>query len=379
MSELLLKVDGISKSYFLKNGEEKLALNNISFELSKGECLGIIGANGSGKSTLLKILSNIIKPDKGQITLYGSTRSILDLGFDVIPELTGIENIMLNATIEGCNKNDTQHYIEQVIDFAEIGEYINEPVKNYSSGMFLRLAFSIKTCLPCDMLLLDEVIDVGDINFQYKVKNQINNLKHKGGSLILVSHSLKQVEQYCERVLLLDKGVVTDFGIAKNIIDKYYRTKMFNNNTCLGNNEYIEVISIGVANHENILTNGSVVEIELLFNKKIIFGIDINLQISNSSGVILGDSNLFRQHADRLDNITGNCFIKITIPSFIFNSGIFYGSIFFGNADMVYLKCEHAFYFVIEPDNWEKDMFWNDGRNSFPLRPKLDWQINTIN
>lgn len=383
-NNVLLEVENITKVFTLSNGSKFQSLNGVSFTLNKGESIGIIGANGSGKSTLLKIISGIIKPTTGVVKLYGSVASILDLGFGMIPELTGRENIYLSAKLDGLTNTYIENKIEDIIDFAEIGQYIDEPVKNYSNGMFLRLAFAIKTVIVPDILILDEVVAVGDARFQSKAKEQIQNIKNNGCSLVLVSHNLQQIELNCSHALVLEHGSVKGYEKAKKIIDKYYQAQ-FDAEAIISHDEtdklcssYLDLYSASITNQNQQITNSSPITIEIEFNKKIPDGIDINLQLSDTNGVFLADSNLFRESADRLTSVIGRCIVKITIPPFLLNSGTFYGHLFFGEEQTIYLKKMHAFHFTVKPDRWEKDKFWNDGWNSFPTRPKLEWKVESI-
>ena len=174
MNEIILKVENLSKKFIKKDGTEFWALKDINFELRKGDSLGIIGPNGSGKSTLLKLLSGILKPTTGKIILYGTSASVLDIGTGFHPELTGIENIFLKGELIGKSKKEVNKVIQKIIDFSELADFINEPIKNYSSGMFVRLAFSTLLFFDFDVYFFDEVLSVGDKSFRDKIKEQRN-------------------------------------------------------------------------------------------------------------------------------------------------------------------------------------------------------------
>jgi len=239
-TEVMLEVKNVSKSFRLReNKADSLkasiaqifsskkdviqdfdALTNVSFDLHRGEALGIIGKNGAGKSTLLKILSGISQPDTGEINFYGKPVSILDIGAGFHPELTGRENIFLSASLYKFTKEKIEERFTEIVDFSGIGKFIDEPVKNYSSGMYLRLAFSIITCLDADIYLIDEVVNVGDANFQVKCKNRIEELIAAGKTLLIASHNMNEISILCNRIILMEHGQIMEAGGA-DIIQKY--------------------------------------------------------------------------------------------------------------------------------------------------------------
>ena len=240
MNEVMLEVKNVSKSFRLRENridsfkgsiaklfstagakeEGFQALKDVSFNLYKGEALGIIGKNGAGKSTLLRILSGINVPDEGEINFYGKAVSILDIGAGFHPELTGRENVYLSASLYKFTRQKTDEKFDEIVAFSGIGKFIDEPVKNYSSGMYLRLAFSIITCLDADIYLIDEVVNVGDANFQMKCKDRIEELMAAGKTLLIASHNMNEISVLCSRVLLMEQGKVLEVG-TPDIIQKY--------------------------------------------------------------------------------------------------------------------------------------------------------------
>jgi len=196
------------------------ALDNVSFEIKRGEALGIIGRNGNGKSTLLKIIAGVLTPTKGHVNTKGKISAILELTSSLKPELTGLENIELNLKISGFKQNELNEKIKEIEEFAEIGEFINQPVKTYSSGMKSRLGFGIATSSEPEILILDEVLAVGDFNFQQKCLAKINSMRDRI-SMIFVSHSMNSVRLFCDNVLVLEKGERAFLGKADDGI-KYY-------------------------------------------------------------------------------------------------------------------------------------------------------------
>jgi lipopolysaccharide transport system ATP-binding protein len=197
------------------------ALKNINFELRKGEFLGIIGRNGSGKSTLLKLLAGVYLPDSGEIKVNGRLIPFLELGVGFNPELTGRENVFLNGTIMGLTKKELTAQFDEIVDFAEVREFIDMPLKKYSSGMQVRLAFSIAIKADADIYLLDEILAVGDANFQAKSMAQFRNFKDKGKTVILVTHDLSAVNQYCDKAIYIKDHEIVAAGKPSDLIDKY--------------------------------------------------------------------------------------------------------------------------------------------------------------
>ena len=198
------------------------ALKNVSFNVERGESLGIIGHNGAGKSTILKLLSNITSPTKGEIAINGRLSALLEVGSGFHPELTGRENTYLSGSILGMRRREITAKLDSIVEFAGVRPFIDLPVKRYSSGMYVRLGFSITAHLEPDILLLDEVLAVGDAAFQEKCKKRIRELHKRGTTLVFISHDLTAVRDLCERVLLLQKGEVAAVGSPDEMIRKYH-------------------------------------------------------------------------------------------------------------------------------------------------------------
>jgi lipopolysaccharide transport system ATP-binding protein len=201
--------------------DEFWAVNDVSFELKRGECLGLIGRNGAGKTTLLKMLNGLIKPDHGRIEMLGRVGALIALGAGFNPILTGRENIYVNGAVLGLTKREIDEKIDEIIDFAEIREFIDAPVQSYSSGMQVRLGFAVATALEPNVLLLDEVLAVGDISFQAKCLNTLSEFRKKGTAFILVSHNLHHIARYADQVLLLDRGRIHHLGDVETGIDHF--------------------------------------------------------------------------------------------------------------------------------------------------------------
>ncbi|OBY52465.1 teichoic acid ABC transporter ATP-binding protein [Haemophilus parainfluenzae] len=201
--------------------QEFLALKEVNFEVKKGESWGVIGANGSGKSTLLKLICGILKPYKGTVKVYGKIAPLIELGAGFDPQLTARENIYLNGALLGHKKAFMEMHFNEIIEFAELGDFIDVPIKNFSSGMAARLGFAVATIVKPDILIVDEVLAVGDIAFQEKCRKRMESLLQNGTTLLFVSHSSKQVKELCQNVIWLDKGHVVAQGRAEDIIQKY--------------------------------------------------------------------------------------------------------------------------------------------------------------
>lgn len=189
--------------------EEFWALKDISFEIKKGAKLGVMGKNGAGKSTLLKILSHITEPTSGKITINGSISSLLEVGTGFHPELSGRENVFLNGAILGMNRREIQRKFDEIVEFSEIEQFIDTPVKRYSSGMHVRLAFSVASHLDPDILILDEVLAVGDIQFQKKCLKKMEAISNSGTTIVFVNHGIDAIKQFCNQAIVLERGRLT--------------------------------------------------------------------------------------------------------------------------------------------------------------------------
>jgi ABC-2 type transport system ATP-binding protein len=238
MSDPAILVESVSKNFrlyrernrYIKSAvlrgrraryEEFWALDDVSFDVDHGATVGIIGSNGSGKSTMLKCLTGIYRPDKGKITMNGSVAALLELGAGFHPELSGRENIFLNAAILGMSKKDVERNFDSIVDFAGLERFIDTPVKNFSSGMTVRLGFSIATHVEPEILLIDEVLSVGDQAFQRKSSEKIEQFRRDGRTIVVVSHSLGAVQQLCKEVIWLEKGKLKLRGPAADVIATY--------------------------------------------------------------------------------------------------------------------------------------------------------------
>ncbi len=238
MEEIAIRAEEICKVYKLYNRpterlldalglirknrfQEHMALDHVSFEVKKGETVGIIGTNGSGKSTILKIITGVLNPTKGNITVEGRISALLELGAGFNMEYTGIENVYLNGMMMGFSREEMDERLEGILSFADIGNFVNQPCKTYSSGMFVRLAFAVAINIDPEILIVDEALSVGDVFFQAKCYKKFEDFKAQGKTILFVSHDISSVAKYCDRVILLNKGNKLSEGEPKETIELY--------------------------------------------------------------------------------------------------------------------------------------------------------------
>ena len=209
-----------------KRKEKREVLNDINVEIKKGETVALIGVNGSGKSTLLKLMTQIIFPNKGTIETHGKLTSLLELGAGFHPDFSGRENIYFNSSIFGLTKKEIDARLDQIIEFSELGEFIDNPVRTYSSGMYMRLAFSVAINVDAEILLIDEILSVGDQHFQEKCFNKMRELKKEGKTMVFVTHSMETVKNLCDRAIWIYDGKVRMDGNTSEVVDEYLKVTM---------------------------------------------------------------------------------------------------------------------------------------------------------
>ena len=236
MSEFAIQVKHLDKMYKLYNKpsdrlretlgfkvpvREHYALRDVNFQVERGETVGIIGTDGSGKSTILKIITGVLNPTAGDVKVDGRISALLELGAGFNMEYTGIENVYLNGTMMGFSKEEVDARLQDILDFADIGDFVYQPVKSYSSGMFVRLAFAVAINIDPEILIVDEALSVGDVFFQAKCYRKFEEFKKMGKTILFVSHDLSSISRYCDRVILLNKGVKLEEGSPKQMVDMY--------------------------------------------------------------------------------------------------------------------------------------------------------------
>ena len=217
-SDRLKEALGLTRKKLYK---EHYALRDVNFGIQEGECVGIIGTNGSGKSTILKIITGVLTPTQGEVKVDGRISALLELGAGFNMEYSGLENVYLNGTMIGFSKEEIDARLDDILEFADIGDFIHQPVKTYSSGMFVRLAFAVAINIDPEILVVDEALSVGDVFFQAKCYHKFEEFKKQGKTILFVSHDLSSVSKYCDRVILLNKGVKLDEGSPKQMVDLY--------------------------------------------------------------------------------------------------------------------------------------------------------------
>jgi len=278
MSDIAINVDKVSKLYKLydkpsdrlketlgftkeKKYREHYALSDISFNVKKGQTVGIIGTNGSGKSTILKIITGVLNPTLGKVDISGRISALLELGAGFNMEYTGIENIYLNGTMMGYSKEEVDEKLQTILDFADIGYFVKQPVKTYSSGMFVRLAFAVAINIDPEILIVDEALSVGDVFFQAKCYHKFTEFKNAGKTILFVSHDLGSIAKYCDRVILLNNGVKLAEGDPKEIIDLYKQVLVSN-----AEMRDLDEVRSGINKEQNLPEDGNVWKESLLLN-----------------------------------------------------------------------------------------------------------------
>lgn len=311
------------------------ALKNISFDITQGECVGILGTNGSGKSTILKILTGVLKPTEGEFYLNGKVAALLELGAGFNMEYTGIENLYLSGSIMGFSKKEMEKKIPEILDFADIGDFVNQPVKIYSSGMFVRLAFAFMINVDPEILIIDEALSVGDMAFQEKCMTKIKQLKQKGVTILFVSHSIAAIRNFCNRAIWIQNGELKDDGIADIVCERYQdwlkerdnnsfktsvNTKPINDNS--NNSEKTISIDRVYTDKSTYLTGEDIeITIELKFAPHATSDYGVGIIINNEEGNIVTIINTVRDDI-YFDNKINK--FKILIPENDFLRGTYY-------------------------------------------------------
>ena len=337
MSAIL--VNGISKSYFLdKKKEEFCALKDVSFDVSEGESVGIIGHNGAGKSTLLKILSGVTFPTSGTGKVVGSFSSLLEIGTGFHPDLSGRDNIYLNASILGVSRRDVEAELDRIIAFSGVEEFIDQPLRTYSSGMKLRLAFGVIAHLKTDIVALDEVLAVGDTQFQLKCIDKIFDFKQQRRTILFVSHNLSAVKKLCERTLVLSHGKLVFDGPTEAAISHYLNSTQPKSSK----DEFVKAVNISSENSMGSLS----LELENIpFDSEIDLGVNIN---SVNGACIYHFSNRFIEKT--LTPKNGKLNLRITFRHQL-KPGNYPTSIYIGQNEQQLCWIENVAYFTVAPSN----------------------------
>ncbi|MDA9120739.1 ATP-binding cassette domain-containing protein [Flavobacteriales bacterium] len=425
----VLKVTGISKTFkrtakLNLTGEnekkEKAILEAISFELLPGDVLGLIGNNGVGKSTLLKIISGLIVPDTGEIRYSGRLASILEIGSGFHHDLTGRENIYVAGQLLGLHKRDVDAHLAEIVQFSGQEDHLDIPVKYYSNGMFLRLAFSVATTFPSDILLLDEVMSVGDLKFQEESVKRIRKITKSGTTVILASHELGAVQMLCNKVLLLGDGKIVEFGNPVSIIEDYLQKETFDSLLNDANNKPLldedKSENPALTDNQNIREPSSADEhdsvdskmgLEIMVHQTHAYalGKERNANITSDDSVCVsidfskkwtGPVILSAVFSDKFrNNIMSFCnyrplsptdFIDtseperysllLTLPKGLLNAGLFRVSLYFADVNQRnILAIPDSIFFRVELGSYQLNEFKNESKYPGPLLPFGDWSL----
>lgn len=419
MSEIAIKVENISKKYWIGakssssfretlvnkwgvltgkihvEAEEFWALKDVSFEVKQGEILGIIGKNGAGKSTLLKVLSRITEPTSGKAEIYGRVSSLLEVGTGFHPELTGRENIFLNGTILGMSRKEVKIKFDEIVDFSGVEKFIDTPVKHYSSGMYVRLAFAVAAHLEPEILIIDEVLAVGDIEFQKKCLGKMKDVsQNEGRTILFVSHNLSAVINLCNKALLIDKGIIIINSSVNEVIQKYCGNKNHYNgvrtwediNNAPGSEDVklhsVTLVSNGSVTDEIDIQDGFLIEIQywnLKPNLKLYIGLNITDLQEN---IIITTGNFDSTNNDKdkwFDQPYAVGLFKTTcaIKENLLNVGS-YSIMICIHSHVVY---HEVFEKEVIPFNIvDRKVYCIEDPREFSgyIRPKLNWQTNKI-
>lgn len=436
-SSKVLDVNNISKKYYLKgkyqrnlsedinyfvksifnrqskNDEVFWALKGINFSLDSGEILGIIGENGAGKSTLLKILSDITAPTTGSVVFRGRVTSILEIGTGFHPDLTGRENIYLNGSILGMTTSEIDDCFDDIVNFSGVKEFINSPVKHYSNGMYLRLAFSVAFHSVVDILLIDEVLSVGDAEFRINCMKQIQKLAHDGTTIVVVSHNMSEILKLCTKCILIEHGEIKDTGTPiaivskhmKHAIEKVENAADVNENIISGSsefdileqdlslkndkpeNEFVKLLNISIHPVGKSIGDSFHIRDDIIINMEYMkylsgYNIQIALLLFNSTGNMVFPVSLtfnldknreFDKYIEEIGKFSARCLI----PGNLINSGKYAVDVIISkNINEPIFTVKEAVRFTIIENPGEENLFIEEV--TFPLRPSFDWKFEKL-
>ncbi|MCO5281373.1 MAG: ATP-binding cassette domain-containing protein [Chitinophagales bacterium] len=375
---LLIDCQNLCKTYNIAQNvsKEVKALKNVSFQLNEGDRLGLVGLNGSGKSTLLKILSGIVKPSSGKVELYRKVQNLS--GFDSLlqPDLTGRENAVFHLKLNGFKNSEILPNINEILDFSELGTFFELPVKNYSSGMLLRLSFSIFKILKPEILLLDEVFSAGDMRFQKKAEVFFKEYFNKLSGLILASHQLSEIAEYCNKCLVLNKGEVEFLGSVEEAVKKYIIGNTIKNTQ--SQQDTINFISLDFSGKGHEPTYFREEEIKIALSAEILNTTEAaypTIFIETALSKVLVASPIFEnQNLLNTSQKLGITQYLVSIPSNILNYGSYFISIMWGNPKTILCSFEKLASFKVVPNNIKNDNL-DIFVTYYPIRPNLEWHM----
>ena len=368
------------------------ALRHINFNVERGKVLGIVGRNGAGKSTLLKLLSRVTNPTEGKAEIYGRVGSLLEVGTGFHPELTGRENIYLNGAILGMKRAEIERKFDEIVDFAEVRKFIDTPVKRYSSGMYLRLAFGVAAHLEPEILVVDEVLAVGDAEFQRKCLGKMSDVAHEGRTVLFVSHNMSAILRLTEETIVLDKGKIVMRGPTPEAVDFYMTSEMARSgerrwepgNDYQTNNPFhplaIRVLDSQGRVADRVLSSEDFsVEFEYELQEELT-GLRVGMYLATSRGEQVFTS-FDTDNPETYERLTerrkGHYLSRCRIPRDLLNGGVFVLGV---NASSFrirsYFTDEHALTFTVDPTGAPGSQ-WAEPRQG-PVRPALNWEITEV-
>jgi len=346
---------GMSSNSHLLRKKEFWAIDDISFEVKKGETLGIIGSNGAGKTTMLKMLNGIFWPDKGKITINGKTGALISVGAGFHPMLSGRENIYLNGSILGMSRREVNKKFNKIVEFADIGDFLDTPVKFYSSGMFVRLGFAVAVYCNPDILLVDEVLAVGDLAFRLKCNRKMSAFRQKGGTVVLVAHNMNAIRNICDKVVWIDKGKIIEIGDVQRICGLFEESSMSNkefDSEKIGRifhyDQSVNIFKIEFLDKNNAICKsykvGDYFKLRIYFNcKRIVNNPIFGVTIFSSQGptISFNRSNL---DGSEFSKVSGKGYVDFCIDKLPFHPSHYFCSVFISEEEFhnyldVHEKC----------------------------------------
>ncbi|WKN29781.1 ABC transporter ATP-binding protein [Porifericola rhodea] len=417
MSEVAIRVENLGKKYHLggkKSGSfresvsnlfkkskpkatevehEFWALKDINFEIKRGEAVGIIGRNGAGKSTLLKILSRITEPTKGRFEVFGRVSSLLEVGTGFHPELTGRENVYLNGTILGMKRHEVKAKFDEIVAFSGVEKFIDTPVKHYSSGMQVRLAFAVAAHLEPEILIIDEVLAVGDAEFQKKCLGKMEDVTGEGRTVLFVSHNMDAVRKLCTRGVLFQQGTIAEASYTVNDIIKSYlmispehMNSIWENNNHEFSNEYFDVVSFGIyhANFQKVTSpvgnNEDLWVVIKIRTKKYDSSFEIGYNVVSEDGQVLFWSFFYDQQEVGKDHFDGDTTIlRSKLPRRLLNNGYYTFGLVAGIRSLRWFinPTKHRVSINLKIEgNLSESLLWNKKRSG-PIAPILEWEVKS--
>lgn len=370
---IAISINNLTKCYKV-NKETFFALKDINFEIQKGEVLGIIGENGAGKSSLLKILAEVVPPSEGTIEVNGKILSILEVGSGFHYDLSGKENVYFNAAIHGLSKKQIDEIYNDIVEFSGIKDFIHEPVKTYSDGMYLRLALSILLHIDFDVILLDEVINVGDAEFRQKSMNYILKLIKSGKTCILISHDINAIANICDRCVILKNGEISFVGSSKIAIGKYLKgvSDLFDNKSQMPIlSEHCDLLDV-CTNKKQYEINEPI-HLSIIFSNKKDLPIYVLFVLKNNFSKLISDSELFRQQnaINKKGIYTASCIL----PYKLLNTGNYYLDVFLTDSSKCLIQHENAISFEISSPTEAAVLSWHKITELVSIQIDCNWRI----